>query len=228
MDRNRVYGWNLVQKERESKLVIAKALERFGKDKIAAAFTGGKDSLVVLHLLKQVGDGQVPIPVLHIDTSVKFKEIYEYRDKLVKEWNLNLIVTRNEQALKEIRVAQDREVCCQRLKTDALNMAIIKHGWRALITGVRWDEQEARAREKYFSPRVHHTRIHPILHFREQDIWEYIRKYELPYCPLYDQGYRSIGCEPCTKPAKEGFPERGGRAQDKEEIMERLRALGYF
>lgn len=218
---------DLAQKEAQSKSVIKEALERFGEG-MAAAFTGGKDSLVVLHLLKQVGGSRVPIPVLHVDTSVKFKEIYEYRDRLAQEWNLNLIVFRNEQALKEIKVAQEREVCCQRLKTDALNMAIIKYGWRALITGVRWDEQEARAGEKYFSPRDHHTRIHPILHFREQDIWEYIRKYKLPYCTLYDKGYRSIGCEPCTKPTKEGSPERGGRAQDKEEIMERLRALGYF
>jgi 3'-phosphoadenosine 5'-phosphosulfate sulfotransferase (PAPS reductase)/FAD synthetase len=67
------------------------------------------------------------------------------------------------------------------------------------------------------------------LHFRESDIWDYIKKFKVDYNPLYDKGYRSIGEKPFTKPVREaGDPERAGREKDKEKIMERLRALGYF
>ena len=70
--------------------------------------------------------------------------------------------------------------------------------------------------------------IHPILHFREIDIWSYIRKYNVPYCELYHKGYRSLGCMPCTKLSSAEGPERAGCDQAKEEIMQRLRDLGYF
>jgi len=66
----------------------------------------------------------------------------------------------------------------------------------------------------------------PILHFRETDIWSYIRKYDLPFCELYRQGYRSLDCAPCT--GRGGGSERGARAKDKEAAMQRLREMGYF
>ncbi|HEX54809.1 MAG: phosphoadenosine phosphosulfate reductase [Candidatus Altiarchaeales archaeon] len=215
------------EKVEKSKDVIREAVERF-KDKIAIAWTGGKDSTVVLGLTRELFNGRVPIPVLFVDTTVKFKETYDFINKLKREWNLNLVIARNEDALKKIEIAKDRERCCHLLKTEALNMAIKNNGWKAIIAAIRWDEQEARANEKYFSPRKNHIRVHPILHFTEKDIWDYIKSRNLPYHPLYDKGYRSIGCEPCTKPSVEGGSERSGRAQDKEEIMRRLRDFGYF
>ncbi|CAD7771856.1 Sulfate adenylyltransferase subunit 2 [Candidatus Methanoperedenaceae archaeon GB37] len=116
------------------------------------AWSGGKDSTTVLHLIKQEF-GKVIIPVVFIDTSVKFPEIYAFRDKLAKEWNLNLIIIKNENALKEIEIAKDKKECCYLLKTLPLRQIIEKNGWQALITAVRWDEQEARKNEVYISPR---------------------------------------------------------------------------
>lgn len=223
-------SWTLDQKQARSIEVIREALERFD-GKIATTFTGGKDSLVVLHLLKCIGDGKVPMPVLNLDTTVKFKEALEFRDRMAREWDLNLIITTNWEGLKKIKIAEDHGECCQVLKTDAINMAVDKHGWKALITGVRWDEQEARINEEYFSEQPEHTRVQPILHFTEIDIWDYIEKHKLPYCELYDQGYRSLGCQPCTQPStrpRGDGPEREGRSQEKEEIMSQLRDLGYF
>lgn len=230
MDEEKVYRWTLEQKEEESCRIIQEAFERFRSEEMATTFTGGKDSTVVLHLMRTVFDGQVPIPVLNIDTSVKFPEIYAFRDRLATEWGFRLIVARNDEALKTIRIAEDPKECCFQLKASVLNRAIREHGWKAVFTAVRWDEQEARANEVYFSPRTdpEHTRIQPILHFTEEDIWAYIEKYDVPRVSLYDQGYRSLGCMPCTKPSGEGGPERGGRSQDKEEIMAQLRGLGYF
>ena len=227
MDKNKLYNWTLEEKEKESRKLLKEAIEKFGMEKVAVAWSGGKDSTTVLHLIKQEFK-KVIIPVVFIDTSVKFKEIYSFRDKLAKEWNLNLIIVKNEEALKTIKIAQNKEECCYLLKTIPLREAITSHGWQALITAVRWDEQEARKNETYFSRRETppHTRIHPILHFRELDIWAYIRKYNIPYCELYHKGYRSLGCKPCTKIGAEA--ERAGRDKNKEEIMQRLRGMGYF
>ena len=227
MDKNKLYNWTLEEKEKESRKLLKEAIEKFGMEKVAVAWSGGKDSTTVLHLIRQEFK-KVIIPVVFIDTSVKFKEIYSFRDKLAKEWNLNLIIVKNEEALKTIKIAQNKEECCYLLKTIPLREAITSHGWQALITAVRWDEQEARKNETYFSRRETppHTRIHPILHFRELDIWAYIRKYDIPYCELYHKGYRSLGCAPCTKIG--GEAERAGRDKNKEEIMQRLRGMGYF
>ncbi|CAD7770753.1 MAG: Phosphoadenosine phosphosulfate reductase [Candidatus Methanoperedenaceae archaeon GB50] len=221
-------NWSLEQREAESRKIIKEAIEKH-QGKIATAWSGGKDSTTVLHLIKQEF-GKVIIPVVFIDTSVKFPEIYAFRDKLAKEWNLNLIIIKNENALKEIEIAKDKKECCYLLKTLPLRQIIEKNGWQALITAVRWDEQEARKNEVYISPRENppHLRIHPILHFREIDIWSYIKKYNVPYCELYHKGYRSLGCIPCTQLGSAEGPERSGRDQSKEEIMQRLRDLGYF
>ncbi|MFN4218696.1 MAG: phosphoadenosine phosphosulfate reductase family protein [Candidatus Bipolaricaulia bacterium] len=228
---NDVSSWTLAEREQKSLEILRQALAGFGSA-MAVAFTGGKDSLVVLDLVRRAGGGRISIPVLHIDTTVDFPEVYEYRDRLAREWGFQLVIYQNREALAEAPSTDDPKFCLfctTRLKTEALNQAIQKYRWRALVTGVRWDEHNARSQELYFSPRPDHVRVHPILHFRERDVWEYIKKYQLPYCSLYDKGYRSLGCVPCTKPVSDlSVPERAGRGTDKEGLMERLRALGYF
>ncbi len=200
----------------------------FGKDGVGIAWTGGKDSTTLLHLVKSVYEGNLPFRIINIDTSVKFKEIYDFRDRMAMEWDLKLVILKDEDARKVIESSRNPGECCYLLKTKVLNDGIKRYGIKALMTGIRWDEQIARANEKYFSGREDHIRVNPMLHFMEKDIWEYIRKKNVPYCELYDKGYRSLGCAPCTEPDSSGGPERGGRALDKEEIMENLRNLGYF
>ena len=90
-----------------------------------------------------------------------------------------------------------------------------------------WEEFEARKTpEARFAAAL--DRVQPILHFREVDIWQYIKRHGVPYCELYNRNYRSLGCAPCTSPSTGSGPERSGRARDKEEIMARLREMGYF
>jgi len=229
MDEIRLNQWTLEQKEAESRKIIKEAIEKYGKDKIGVAWSGGKDSTTVLHLIKQEF-GEIPIKVVFIDTSVKFPEIYTFRDKLAKEWNLDLIIAKNDEALKTIKIAENKQECCYLLKALPIRWTIENNNWKALITAVRWDEQEARKDEVYISPRENpsHIRIQPILHFPEIDIWSYIKRYNVPYCELYHKGYRSLGCMPCTTLGTPEGSERAGRSQDKEEIMQRLRELGYF
>jgi phosphoadenosine phosphosulfate reductase len=125
------------------------------------------------------------------------------------------------------------------MKTVAMNMFIEGNGIQAVSTAIRWDEQTARKEETFFSPRETppHTRVQAILHFKERDIWDTIHKYKIPFCELYKYGYRSLGAKgstvknsdiPAWEQDLENTPERAGRGQDKEEIMGKLRTLGYM
>lgn len=265
--------------EAKSIYIIREAYRNF-KDHIAALVSFGKDSTTMLYLIRKAFFGKIPIPVLHIDTSYKLKEIYEFRDWLSKEWKFELLIAKNEEALKSgMNPKKGRFECCTALKSEALKQAIKKYNLKALFAAIRRDEHVVRAKERYFSPRDSqfkwdylkqppelweqfnveldetktHLRIHPMLHWREIDIWQYIRKEKIPIVNLYfakkiDNGwmrYRSIGCEPCVVPIPSKaktideiieelkttkIAERAGRIQDKEKayMMAKLRALGYM
>ena len=129
------------------------------------------------------------------------------------------------------------------MKTVAMNVFLEDHRIAGFFEGIRWDEQGARANETYFSPRhasefnPEHMRISPILHFKEIEVWHAIHTCNVPFCPLYAQGYRSLGARVTTRktgnvPAweqdLESEPERVGRRQDKEGLMDKLRQLGYM
>jgi phosphoadenosine phosphosulfate reductase len=219
---------SLNEKEQKSIVIIKRAVELYGAENIGVAWTGGKDSTTVLHIIKQAF-GNIPFKAINIDTTVDFPEIYEIIDYLKKQWNINLHIFKNEKASQLINISKDHAECCYQLKTLPLNEAITSLKIKALITALRWDEQEARVEEVYFSERERpvHVRVQPILHFREVDIWQYIKKYGIPYCELYNKGYRSLGCVPCTTISM-GRHERSGRSQNKEQIMSKLRELGYF
>ena len=129
------------------------------------------------------------------------------------------------------------------MKTVTLNEYLVKNSVKAFIEGIRWDEAGSRANETYFSPRAgtkyspEHMRVCPILHFTERDVWDAFHQLDIPICELYRQGYRSLGAKITTKkltdvPAweqdLENTTERGGRRQDKEHLMAKLRELGYM
>ncbi len=125
------------------------------------------------------------------------------------------------------------------MKTVAMNLFLEENKVKAISTAIRWDEQEARISEDYFSTRTNpdHTRVHPILHLEERDIWDTIHHNNIPFCSLYYQGYRSLGAKgsttkisdiPAWEQDLENTVERVGRGQDKEKIMGQLRSLGYM
>jgi len=135
--------------ESKSIYVIREAYSQF-KD-IGLLWSVGKDSTTLLWLARKAFLGKIPFPIIHIDTSYKFPEMYRFRDEKAKEWSLNLLVARNEKALSEgMCPDKGRLECCTQLKTIALKEFIGKLKLKALLLGIRRDEHGIRAKERYF------------------------------------------------------------------------------
>jgi len=200
-------------------------------------WAGGKDSTTMVYLARLALPLEVMPPCVFIDTGYQFRETIDFIRKWAKWWKLKLIFIENREAkMEKCSPEWGHLKCCTLLKTDALARAIEENGWDAVAVGIRWDEQDIRAKEYYFSERYDpdHVRVHPMLHWRIQDIWRYIEEENIPYNPLYDRikdgkTYKSIGCAPCTEMVDiEGAEERSGRVVDKEDEMYYYRALGYM
>lgn len=198
---------HLEQLEAESIYIFR---EMFNKiDKPAMLWSFGKDSTVLIHIARKAFFGNIPFPLIHCDTELEMDEVYAYRDKYVKEWNLNFvsapcpgIETTDPTLPKAARVAAR--------KTGGLKGVIANNGYTGIAVGIRRDEEGTRAKERYFSPRDAegqwdvkdqppefwnqfmtdfppgtHVRIHPLLHWTELDVWEYIKAEDIPMVPLY-------------------------------------------
>ena len=205
-----------------AKIVIGDALKSFSRP--AIVWSAGKDSTVVLHLVKQVVESlniKIP-PALFIDHGDHFPETMQMLKDVSQRWNLNLIIAKNDDVLKNIKngvvdvsdlssenqkevkrigftdssfeYSLENEVGNHLLKTVALNSAILEYRFDALFTGVRWDENPARSTEVFISKREVplHFRVQPILPFLEKDVWQYMLENNLPIHPKYREGYRSI------------------------------------
>jgi len=259
--------------EQESIYIIREAYSRLRR--IGLMWSIGKDSTTLLWLCRKAFLGKIPFPAIHIDTGYKFKEIYAFRDRYTYEFGLDLIIAQNS-AARSSGMSPDKGkfACCNALKTQALKDCLAEHQFKALLLAIRRDEHGIRAKERTFSPRDaeqrwdyqnqplelwnqcqtalaadQHLRIHPLLGWREIDVWRYILKEKIPVVDLYfaknGQRYRSIGCETCCSPVDSNadsvrkiireletttISERSGRAQDKEDAynMQKLRSLGYM
>jgi sulfate adenylyltransferase subunit 2 len=247
--------------ENQSVYILREAFNKF--ENMAMLWSIGKDSTVLLWLARKAFLGHVPFPLVHVDTTYKIPSMIEYRDKLVKDWGLQLVVGKNEKVLASGVTYPNGKA------------TRVEHHFTGVIVGVRRDEEPTRAKERYFSPRDKnmewnvedqppelwdqfktdfekgtHVRIHPLLHWTELNIWEYIEREQIPVIPLYfangkGERFRSLGCYPCTFPIKSNAKtvkdiieelrhtktsERAGRAQDKEseDAFEKLRRDGYM
>ena len=180
----------------------------------------GKDSAVLLHLaMKAFYPAKPPFPVLHVDTTWKFQEMIEFRDRRAKELGLDLIVHVNEEGVAAgiNPIASGSRLHTDVMKTQGLKQALDKHRFDAAFGGARRDEEKSRAKERVFSLRsaehrwdpknqrpepwrLYNTRKHPGESFRvfpisnwtEADVWDYVARENIPVVPLYFAAMRPV------------------------------------
>jgi len=180
------------------------------EQKVAVACSFGKDSMVVLHLALQV-DPQFPI--FSVMTPFKPKETLQYKNYMTNLWRLNIKTYIDSFVGEQFNLYYTNpDACCQLYKVEQTKKAIREMELTAWITGLRRTEGRTRTNYEFIEARDGLTKVNPILGFTETDVWRYLAINQIPVNPLYAQGYRSLGCEPCSKKEEdESEEERTGR-----------------
>ena len=202
---------HLKQLEAESIHIIREVAAEF--DKPVMLYSVGKDSAVMLHLtMKAFYPGKPPFPMMHVDTKWKFKEMIEFRDKLVKELGLELLVHSNQEGIDQGvgPFTHGSKKHTDVMKTQGLKQALNKYKFDAAFGGARRDEEKSRAKERVYSFRDKNhgwdpknqrpelwniyngkldqgesIRVFPLSNWTELDIWQYIHLENIPIVPLY-------------------------------------------
>lgn len=218
-------------------------------------YSVGKDSSVMVRLAqKAFHPGKIPFPLLHVDTTMKFKEMYTFRDHFTKEIGADLRVYQFQKALDSKTNPWDLGTvqCCGLLKTQALLNALKEGGYDAAFGGARRDEERSRAKERIFSFRdafgqwdpknqrpelwgLYNTLVHkgesirvfPLSNWTELDVWQYIHREKIPVVPMYfAQEREMIVREGQLIPIDGPVPLRKGETPQK--VLCRFRTLGCY
>lgn len=182
---------------------------------ITFACSFGAEDMVILDMIAKAAP---ELPVFYLDTDVLFPETYTLRDQAVARYNPVLIRVGAELSLDEQEARHGDElwkrqpdVCCDIRKVKPL--ARVLSGYDGWITGIRRDQAPTRANAQVFEwdAKFDMLKVNPLAFWTSEDVWEYIRLNDVPYNPLHDQGYPSIGCLHCTRPVAPGADPRSGR-----------------
>jgi phosphoadenosine phosphosulfate reductase len=175
------------------------------------------EDMVVLHMVRQI---EPHVPVIFLETGYHFPETIEYRDRMAAEWNLNLL-----NIAPELTVAQQEtqfgilhqtapDRCCGIRKVEPLFRALGQY--ETWVTGLRRQQSKSRANlqtgETFTLPGGHTlTKLSPLAEWTTRDVWHYAAEQGIPLLPLYEKGYTSIGCAPCTSLPSDDSDPRSGR-----------------
>jgi phosphoadenosine phosphosulfate reductase len=194
-----------------ARAVIEAALAEAQAPCITSSFQA--ECVVLTHMLLQV---RPDIPVLFLDTFHHFAQTLAYRDELSQKWGLRLVTLQAAQPDLGLWQRESTQACCARHKVEPLFSAL--EGYDTWFTALRRDQSPSRAALQESEPfRLPSgkaiRRVAPIAGWTARDVWRYAKQHEIPLLPLYELGYTSIGCEPCTSlPLDPGNP-RSGRWQ---------------
>lgn len=197
--------------------ILSWSIEKY-YPRIAIASSFSVEDTVLIDMATQI---QPNLKIFYINTGFQFKETDNVKEALKKKRNLNLIeysplLSIEEQTLKYGSKLYDRnpDVCCKLRKVEPIRRALQEVD--AWITGLRRDQATTRQKLEvveldYKGDGKPLTKINPLTYWTKKEVWNYIQNNKLPYNTLYDQGYMSIGCKPCTRPVQQGEDERTGR-----------------
>ena len=237
--------------EAESIQIIREVAAEFSNP--VMLYSIGKDSSCMVRLAqKAFFPGKIPFPLLHIDTTYKFREMIEFRDEFIKSIGAKLIVHTNRQAIDDganpLRIGTQK--CCGLLKTRALLDGLAAGGYDAAFGGARRDEEKSRAKERVYSFRDEfgqwdpknqrpelwnvynsrvdkgqHIRVFPLSNWTELDVWQYIEREHIPIVPLYYAKLRPMVVRGSALiPVEQEFMLHPG--EKPKMVMCRMRSLG--
>ena len=194
--------------------ILEWAVERFSP-RITMTSSFGAEGVVLIAKLAQIAP---QIPIIYLDTGFQFSETDQLKERLRALYKLNIVEHRAALTVAEQAVvygdqlyARDPDLCCRLRKVEPLGQAL--QGFDAWIAALRRDQSPTRAGIGIVEWNARHglVKINPLASWTRQQVWDYIVRHDLPYNPLYDEGYASIGCAPCTRRAERGAHERSGR-----------------
>ncbi len=197
--------------------VLAYALERHSPHIVLACSFGAED-VVLVDMIHRINPRA---PLFYLDTDFLFKETHEVRDRLIEKYGFlpNQVIQVKSQLTPEQQAAQygealwtrDPDRCCELRKVEPLGR--ILSGYSAWITGIRRDQAPTRAHAGLieWDQKFQLVKFNPLAKWAAADVWAYIRVHEVPYNPLHDRNYPSIGCTHCTAPVMPGEDPRSGR-----------------
>jgi phosphoadenosine phosphosulfate reductase len=192
----------------KTSMLIADELAAAAAPCITSSFQA--ECVVLVHLVRQI---RPDIPVLFLDTVHHFEETYRYRDEIARRWKLNLVNLRADEPAPGLW-REDTHACCARHKVGPLFAALAAYDvW---FTGLRRDQSPTRANLAEVEPFTLGSgtvlrKVSPLAAWTTKDVWDYAKKHSIPLLPLYDEGYTSIGCEPCTSRPLDPSDPRSGR-----------------
>jgi len=180
---------------------------------MATAF--GPEGCVILYMLSLV---EPRVHVFNLDTGYQFKETLELRDEIARRYGIEVELKRPATTVAEYEAANggplyklNPDQCCADRKVGVLKEAA--KGWTAWMSGIRRDQSPYRAKQPIvgWDRKFGLVKISPLANWTKKDVWKLITEKDIPYNPLHDQGYSSIGCWPCTRSVMFGEDERAGR-----------------
>ena len=197
--------------------VLKEAIKRYAP-KIVLACSFGAEDVVLVDMVHRIDPA---IPLFYLDTDFLFPETYATRDRIIQQYALQpaqvlqvrSLLTPDQQAAQygQALWSTEPDRCCQLRKVEPLTRVL--KGYEAWITGIRRDQSPTRANAGLieWDGKFQLVKVNPLARWTWADVWTYIKVYEVPYNPLHDQNYPSIGCTHCTAPVAPGEDPRAGR-----------------
>lgn len=210
-------AWGDSFESKQPQDVLAAAIERYAP-KIVLACSFGAEDVALVDMVHRINPS---VPLFYLDTDFLFAETYATRDRIIKHYDLKpaqvlqvkslLTPERQAELHGDALWAKEPDRCCQLRKVEPLTRVL--QGFDAWITGIRRDQAPSRANAGLieWDQKFELVKVNPLARWSWADVWTYLRVYEVPYNPLHDQNYPSIGCTHCTAPVAPGDDPRAGR-----------------
>ncbi len=198
----------------QPKEILVWAIERFAPHfTMATAF--GPEGMTIIHMLASFAR---ETPIFNLDTGYQFAETLELREQVKRRYGIEVEMKQPELSVAEFEARHggplyenQPDVCCHERKIKLLHSSVLgKHAWASAI---RRDQSPDRARTPIvgWDKKFKLVKVSPLANWTKKDVWKLITDEDIPYNPLHDQGYTSIGCQPCTRSVMFGEDDRAGR-----------------